>query len=256
MKVISIANEKGGVGKTTAAVSLAAILQKKHKKRVLFIDSDVQCNSSHWYRANLADGTATLYDIVIADEPTPIRDVIQITPMGSIIPSDPLLSQFDSRNGRQMVRLKHALAEIKDEWDYVIIDCPPTSWDILKAVFIASDAIVVPTKASQFGMEGLWAVWPMIRAVRDGANSKLHITGILISEYEKRKAVLENVRIIKEKFCPMMETSLFSRPIRRTIAVEEATMAREALINYSPYCTAEMDFEAVAEELLKREGDL
>ena len=257
MKIVSVANEKGGVGKTTTAVNMSAILMRPpYNKRVLFIDSDVQCNSSSWYKADLKDGTATLYDIVIADEPTPIREIIQQTDMGAIIPSDPLLSEFDSNDGNKMLRLKRALEQIKDDWDYVIIDCPPTSWEILKAVFYASDAVIIPTKASQFGMEGLWAIWPMIRAVRDGANPTLHISGILISEYEKRRAVLENIQIIRDRFCPMMETTLFPRPIRRTIAVEEAQMNRKPLIEYSPYCTAELDFEAIVEEFLRREGDL
>lgn len=256
MHVISIVNEKGGVGKTTTAVSLAAILTKKHHKRVLFIDSDVQCNSSKWYGADLTDGTATLYDIVVADETTPIDEVIQQTKLGAIIPSDPLLSEFDGSDAKKLLRLKRALAQIENDWDYVLIDCPPTSWTIIKAVLIASDYCIVPTKGSEFGLQGLLAVWPMIRAVKDGVNPKLRIIGILISEYEKRKAVLENVRIIKEKICPMMGTTIFPRPIRRTIAVEEAQMARKALINYSPYCTAEMDFEAVTEELIKRLGDI
>lgn len=256
MKIICVANEKGGVGKTTTAVNFAAILQKRHNKRVLFIDSDVQCNSSKWYGANLEDGIATLYDIVISNEPTPIQDVIQYTKLGAIIPSDPLLSEFDSSDSRKMLGLKHALARIEKDWDYVIIDTPPTSWDILKAILIASDAIIIPTKASQFGLEGLWAVWLMIRAVRDGFNPNLHITGVLVTEYEKRRAVLENIRVMKEILCPRMDTTLFSRPIRRTIAVEEAQMAREALINYSPKCTAEVDYEAVVEEFLEREGEL
>lgn len=256
MKVVSIANEKGGVGKTTTAVSMAAILQHIHGKRVLLIDSDVQCNSSKTYRANLSDGTATLYDIVISDVPTSIQEVIQTTPLGDIIPSDPLLSEFDSRDNRKMLRLKNELNKVSDKYDYVIIDTPPTSWDILKAVLVASDCVIIPTKASEYGIEGLQAIWNMIRAVRDGINSKLHITGILITEYERRLAILENARIINEKLCPLMNTQIFTRMIRRAIAVEESQIQRTSLYASARYSNPELDYEAVVKEFLEREGDL
>ena len=254
MKTIAVCNEKGGVGKTTTAVAMAAILRKVYKKKVLVIDSDVQCNTSKTYRCNLEDGIATLYDIVVSDEPTPIGEIIQHTELGDIIPSDPLLSEFNSMDNRKMLALKKELKAIDKEYDFCIIDTPPTSWEILKAVLVATDFCVVPTRAAQYGLEGLEAIWNMIRAVRDGVNPDLHITGILVTEYERRLASLENIRIIKEVLAPYMDTEMFSTPIRKTVAVEEAQIRRTSLLGYAPQATAERDYERVCKEMLEREG--
>ena len=156
-KIISVANQKGGIGKTTTATSIATILSQKGHKTLL-IDSDLQCNSTDTYRASF-DGVATLYDILLEENPSDINEVIQHTEMGDIIAADPLLREADSKLSTKGISgykiLKNALATLHD-YDYVVIDTAPAINMVLRNVLTASNYFIIPMTADRYGYQGLY----------------------------------------------------------------------------------------------------
>lgn len=255
-KVLVFANHKGGTGKTVSSWVTSGILQAPpYNKKVLFVDADPQCNSSRCYKADLSDGVATLYDLVIAHDAS-IYECIQHTEQGDIIPSDPLLVEFNSMDSKQVLALRPLFKEIDKEYDYIICDIGPAAWEsVAKCCLCAADCVVVCACPTQMAGEGMVELWDMIRAIRDGLNSQLHIAGVLITLYKRRRISLNNIEIIKNLICPRLETTLFSRPIRDCVSVEESVSYRIPLLKYAPYSTAAMDYIHFVEEFLDREDN-
>ena len=151
---IAVANQKGGVGKTTTSICMAQEL-KFRGKRVLFIDTDSQCNSTKFYEAQIKDA-ATFVDILCGDEPA--ADCIQETAKGFIIPSDPLLSDAETMvkvDERRFTHLKRSIRSVEKDFDYIIIDTPPSIGVALKNVLAMADYIVIPVEESGWALDGL-----------------------------------------------------------------------------------------------------
>ena len=166
MKIIAIANQKGGVGKTTTSVNMATVLSKLGKKTLL-IDTDQQTNSTDTYRATY-EGEATLYDCWLAEEKENILDCIQHTEIGDIVPGDPLLRGAETQIARDPVAgltsFKKMLAPLKD-YDYVLVDCPPSLGALLQAILIAADEVIIPVTADRYALQGLSQIWETIQNV-------------------------------------------------------------------------------------------
>ena len=156
MQVICIANQKGGIGKTTTATALASILEANGHKTLL-IDADPQGNSTDTYRA-ISKDTATLYDVVLdREDPLPIMDAIQHTEIGDIVASDPELKTADTslpNDGDEYFILQEALEKL-DGYEYVVIDTAPADNKLLKNCLIASDKVVIPITADRYAIQGL-----------------------------------------------------------------------------------------------------
>lgn len=248
MKVIAVANQKGGVAKTTTTIAIASILRKIYKKRVLIIDTDVQLSASILCGADTTPGTASVIDIL--NDNIEIENCIQSLVDGvNIIPSDYLMVNYQVTEDN-ITYLEEQLNRIKNEYDFVIIDTPPTSWQVLTPVFMASDCVVIPTTASELGIEGVKSISKMIKTFNQH-NKELKIAGILITQFMKSNAMKENVDFINDVLAPKLKTKVFKTKIRNTVAVQEAQMFHSSMIETSPYCTAERDYEDFVEELLE-----
>jgi len=254
MKTIVIANQKGGIGKTTTATALASILSEKGY-HTLLIDADQQGNSSDTYKAKI-EGVATLYDVLLDEEPIPLQEAVQSTESGDIVASDPLLRKADeilNHNIEGLYRLQDALGEL-DGYDYVVIDTAPAMNSILHSCLVAADDVVIPVTADRYALQGLAQLNQTIRAVKKRQNKKLKIAGFLLVKYHARTLLSREVKESLEKIAAGMETKLFDTAVRESTKAKEAQALRTTLIKYAPNSTTAQDYIRFVQELLNREG--
>lgn len=251
MKTIVIANQKGGIGKTTTATTLASILSEKGYQTLL-IDADQQGNSSDTYQAQI-EGVATLYDVLLDEERIPIKEAIQKTENGDIVASDFLLRKADeilNNDIEGLYRLQDALEELSG-YDYVIIDTAPAMNSILYNCLIAADEVVIPITADRYALQGLAQLNEAINAIKKRQNKKLKIAGFLLIKYNGRTLLGKEVKESLEKIAAEMDTKLFKSTIRESIKVKEAQAVRSTLIKYAPNSTTALDYVCFTKELLE-----
>lgn len=248
-KVISVANQKGGVGKTTTAVNLCALLAKKNKK-VLLIDTDPQGNATSALGIEKEVEFST-YDLLITD--TPIRDIIQATPIKNldISPSNINLAgaevQLVSMMSREQ-RMKEKLDEVKDEYDYIIIDCPPSLGLITLNAFTASDSVLIPVQCEYFALEGLGQLLNTVELVRKHLNKNLYIEGALLTMYDIRTNLANQVvREVKKFF----QNKVYKTVIPRNVRVSEAPSYGMPISVYDPKSKGARSYEKFTREFLK-----
>ena len=249
--VICVANQKGGIGKTTTATAVASILNEKGHP-TLIIDSDLQCNTTDTYRASF-EGVETLYDVLLDDKPANINDVIQHTEMGDIVAADPLLREADSKLSTKGIAgykvLKKALSKLRG-YEYVIIDTAPSINMMLRNVLTASDYIVIPMTADRYGFQGLYELNISIRDAEE-LNENLKIAGVLLVRFNKRTILAREVRETLEREAEEMGTKLFNTTIRECNNVKESQTMQSTLIKYDRSCTAAKDYASFVDELLE-----
>lgn len=244
-----IANQKGGIGKTTTATTLAGVLGKKGK--TLLIDADPQGNSTSTYQAVIED-QATLYDVMVDSDALPIEDAIQHMENGDIVASDPLLAKAGKLldgNVEGLYRLQDAL-DVLDGYDYIVIDTAPSLDVVLYNCLIAADQVIIPVTADAYAMQGLSKLNDTIKAVQKRQNPKLQIAGLLLVKYGGRSKLEKNVREEITDVANQIGTKLFSTAIRECVKTKEAQMNKKLLIDYAPNCTTMQDYRAFVEELL------
>lgn len=250
-KVITITNQKGGVAKTTTATSLAAALSLKNKK-VLLIDTDPQCNASDTYRAKI-QGMTTLYDVLV--DKVPVNEAIQKTEVGEIIASDNLLSKAESllnETGKEYT-LKKAINIIINDYDYIIIDTPPTLGVLLINALTAADELIIPITADRYGLHGLSQLNETINLAQEYTNPNLRIAGLLLVKYNPRTRISKDVTSNLPTISKEMNTIVFNTTIRESTAAKEAQALRNSLFDYAPYSTTAIDYNAFTKELLGKE---
>lgn len=249
MKVICIANQKGGIGKTTTATATASILKKKGFKTLL-IDSDMQGNSSDTYGA-VYDGVATLYDVLF-DEETPIEEAIQKTEKGDIISFDPLLREADDKlknmTGGEYI-LSEKIMELKD-YDYIIIDTAPALNKLLLACLMSADSVVIPITADRYALQGISQLFETLNLLKKRYRKEVKIDGFLLVKYNERMNISKEVKTFVESISTQYDTKLFNSKIRECGKTREAQAAREMLIEYAPKCTTAEDYESFVNELI------
>ena len=248
--VYVVANQKGGIGKTTTATNLAGILSRKGK--TLLIDADPQGNSTNTYKAQVKD-VATLYDVIVDSDKLPILDAVQHTSNGDIVASDPLLAKAEKMldsDVEGMYRLKDALEDL-DKYKYVVIDTAPSLNVILYNCLIAADFCIIPVTADAYSVQGISQLYNTIMAVKRRQNPKLSIAGLLLVKYSGRSNLDKNTREAIEAQAREMETRVFSTAIRECVKTKEAQEKQMLLIDYAPKCNTFVDYEAFAKELLK-----
>jgi len=250
MEVFVVANQKGGIGKTTTATNLAGILGKKGK--VLLIDADPQCNSSSTYEAQIKD-SATLYDVIIDSDKLPLEDAIQHMPNGDIVASDPLLAKAEKMldgDVEGFYRLKDAI-DMLDGYDYVVIDTAPSLNITLYNCLIAADKVIIPVTADSYAMQGIDQLNETIMAVKRRQNRNLEIAGLLLVKYSGRSNLERETKLAIEEHAKAMGTKLFATTIRECVKTKEAQENKKLLIDYAPKCNTCVDYIAFADELIK-----
>ena len=250
MKVFVVANQKGGIGKTTTATNLAGILSKRAK--TLLIDADPQGNSTSTYQAQIKD-VATLYDVMIDSDKLPIDEAIQHLENGDIVASDPLLSKAEKMldgDVEGFYRLKDAIDEL-DGYEYVVIDTAPSLNVIMYNCLIAADEVIIPLTADAYARQGISQLYDTIMAVKRRQNSALKIAGLLLVKYAGRSNLEKTTREEISEQAKEMGTKLFDTAIRECVKTKEAQEKKKLLIDYAPKCNTMIDYMEFVEELLK-----
>lgn len=252
MQTICIANQKGGIAKTTTATTLASIFASEGNK-VLLIDADPQGNSTDTYRA-ISKDEATLYDVILdIDDPLPIMEAIQHTEIGDIVASDPELKSADQKfpnDGNEYFRLKDALSQLTG-YDYVVIDTAPADNKLLKNCLIASDKVIIPITADRYAIQGLSELNRTIMGVKKRNNPNLEVAGLLLVKYKKHQLLAREVRASLEDIAKQLNTKVFDTAIRESVSVQKAQATRTTLMQFAPNSTAALDYVEFVKELTK-----
>lgn len=247
--VFVVANQKGGIGKTTTATNLAGILSKQAK--TLLIDADPQGNSTSTYQAKVED-MATLYDVMVDSDKLPIDEAIQHMPNGDIVASDPLLAKAEKMldgDVEGFYRLKDAL-DMLDGYEYIVIDTAPSLNVILYNCLIAADQVIIPVTADAYAMQGIRQLYDTIMAVKRRQNPALQIAGLLLVKFAGRSNLEKTTREDIEAQANEMGTKLFATAIRECVKTKEAQEKKMLLIDYAPKCNTMVDYMDFVKELL------
>ncbi len=251
-KIIAIANQKGGVGKTTTSVNLSACLAHLGKK-VLLIDSDPQGNATSGVGVNKGDVQDCIYNILIDD--VPVRDVILPTAIENleVVPATISLAgaeiELVSTISRE-VRMKQAIRDIKDDYDYVIIDCPPSLGLLTLNALTASDSIIIPVQCEYYALEGLSQLLSTVRLVQKHLNEELYIDGVLLTMFDARTNLgIQVIEEVKKYF----QDKVYKTIIPRNVRLSEAPSHGKPIIIYDPRSKGAEVYLELAKEVVENE---
>ena len=248
-KVISVANQKGGVGKTTTTVNLSTLLAKKGKK-VLLIDTDPQGNATSGLGIT-KELELSVYDILVGD--TTFEETVQDTAVKNlkICPSNISLAgaevELVSMMSREQ-RLKVKLDEVKDQYDYVLIDCPPSLGLVTLNAFTASDSVLIPVQCEYFALEGLGQLLNTVNLVKKHLNKSLEIEGALLTMYDARTNLSNQVvKEVKKYF----ENKVYKTVIPRNVRLSEAPSYGMPISLYDARSKGAKAYDKLTKEFLK-----
>ncbi|MEZ4852667.1 ParA family protein [Flavobacterium sp.] len=250
-KIIAIANQKGGVGKTTTSVNLAAALGVLEKK-VLLIDADPQANASSGLGIDVENVAVGTYQI-LEHSNTPEEATVSCTaPNVSIIPAHIDLVAIeielvDKENREYM--LKQALQSVKEKYDYIIIDCAPSLGLLTLNALTAADSVVIPIQCEYFALEGLGKLLNTIKSVQKIHNPNLDIEGLLLTMYDSRLRLSNQV---VEEVQKHFNNMVFDTVIQRNIKLSEAPSFGESIINYDATSKGASNYLNLAEEIIQK----
>lgn len=252
MKVISFSNQKGGVGKTTTTAAMAAVLKNKGF-RVLAIDLDPQGNLTFCMGGDIEFGP-TIYDVFKGD--VKAQFAIQRTNVVDVIASSILLSGIElefTGNGREYM-LKSIIKKLENFYDFVLIDTPPALSILTINAFTASDCIIVPMGSDIFSLQGLSQLNETVEYIKKYSNERLKIAGILLTRFNERTHLSNEVRGTATMIANDLGIHLFEKFIRSSVSVTESQSLQKNLLKYAPTNNAVYDYIAFVDEFLEREG--
>lgn len=251
-RVISVANQKGGVGKTTSTVSLAAALAV-HGKKVLIIDSDPQGNATSGLGVQKGELEQDVYDVLVNQ--VPMADVIVPTTRENLMiaPSTIQLAGAEielTSQPRREQRLKEGVKKIKDDYDYIFIDCPPSLGHLTMNAFTASDTVLIPVQCEYYALEGLSQLMNTITMVRKHFNPQLKIEGVLLTMYDARTNLGNEV---KDDVIKYFREKVYKTIIPRNVRLSEAPSYGQAIVDYDPRSRGAEVYMELAKEVLAHE---
>ncbi|MFN2238310.1 MAG: ParA family protein [Thermoanaerobaculia bacterium] len=249
--IITVANQKGGVGKTTTTINLAAAVANKGFKTLL-IDLDPQANSSMSY-VDVRQVERSMFDVLVSEE-LGIREVIVSTPVEnlSLAPSRIALAKLESKLIGEIdghYRLKDRIAEVINEYDYVFIDTPPTLGMITVNALVASTHVLVPIQSSYFALEGTDDLLETIEKIKSRPNPNLQLLGVVITMHDKRTTLSKDIH---DQIQQVFGDRLFRTTITKSIRLEESPAYKESIFSFAPRSSGAMEYYSLSEEILSR----
>jgi len=249
-KIITVANQKGGVGKTTITLSLIGALNERGF-RCLGVDMDPQ--GSLGFSAGLdIENNHTISEVLKGD--IPVTDAILQSDEGDFLLSNILLSslseEVSGRRGREFL-LKNALGQVAGDYDYIIIDTPPGLSILTTNAYAAADGLIIPTKANILEVLAVSQIRETVREVQASLNPNLKVLGILINMYDRRLNLSQEVGDLMSALAAEMHTRLFKSRIRVSVTVAEAPAHGESIMTYTRSMSVAQDFRIFTTELLK-----
>jgi chromosome partitioning protein len=250
-KVLAIANQKGGVGKTTTSINLAASLART-RRRVLLVDLDPQGNATMGSGVNKDELKASTYSVLIANDP--IETAVVAADSGyDLIPSNASLSGAEVELidiEQRERRLRMAIVPVREKYDYVLIDCPPALNLLTVNALVAASSVIIPMQCEYYALEGLTALLNTIRRIREGLNPLLEVEGLLRTMYDPRNKLDNEVSAqLKRHF----GDKLYRTIIPRNVRLAEAPSYGKAVIAYDMQSKGAQAYLALAGEILRRE---
>ena len=249
--IVSIANQKGGVGKTTTAINLAAALAMRGR-RTLLVDMDPQSNSSMSY-LDIRTVERSLYD-VLSDTQCSLADVIVESNVKNLLvaPARIALAKLEAKLVGEIdshFRLKDRLDPIREDYEFIVIDCPPTLGLLTANALVASSHLLVPIQSSYFALEGTDDLLETVEKVRARANPDLRLLGVLITMHDRRTAIARDIR---NQIRAVFGELVFATVISKSVRLEESPAYKEPIFTFAPESSGATEYYRLCEEVIDR----